>query len=202
MLAITIDHYVGADESNHGRYPEIFVAVSSTHPDDTFYHKEIIPKKRKSCRTQKDYEKAVKEILQCRDLKFLLLYQEHVDCLGINAPKISAYGQLLASFKYAHPTKVLIDGSGNSKQKQDLQHIISKHTSGDHKLRFIKKGDQHFPIINKADNIAYLLFRVYNRLPHGEVGPLDEYRVDFDIKVTPPADTEKKGYINSPRNRR
>ena len=52
----SLEHYIGIDESNHGRYPEIFVAINSIHEEDIKYHKEL-PKRRYKYKKRRDLER-------------------------------------------------------------------------------------------------------------------------------------------------
>ena len=177
-----LEHFIGVDESNHGNIPEIVVAISSIHPDDILYHKEEIPKRRFKCKSDEQAEKRIKEILECRQYRFTALYGYHMDSLGPCSAKTSSFGQVLASFEYRKPKRVFIDGRGNSQDREDINYVISARSDIDHKIRFVKQGDQHFPILNLADQVAYIIFKRYEKITENEEGPFDEFKIPFEIR--------------------
>ena len=201
-----LKYYAGVDESNHGKYPEVFVAVSSLHEVDAIYHEEVLPKRRIHCKTESQLEKAVKAMLGCRDFRFLLANKEHADycedqCLGMNYLKISAMGQVVSALGLDEKTKVIVDGYGTNKDMGDIRAIIKKNardkkvSPASHYILFEHQGDQHFPIVNIADSIAYMLFRSYSNLGQNEKGPFDEFRVKFELGILSQKRTPSR-YVN------
>ena len=158
LEVLTKKYFIGIDESNHGRYPEIYVAVFSDRQTDILKYKQI--KKRKAHNT-------IESILRDRDYRFLLVEKKHVEKLGPHAIKSSIISTLVLSFdRNIKETHVIIDGEEKNCLRYDISYIVSKELKqrvSQENFVFVKNADILFPIVNKADEIANIIYRYYRR---------------------------------------
>lgn len=145
-------HYLGIDESNHGRSPEIFVAVYSNIPEDVIARNDLT-KKRKN---KKDFD----EILGSRQFKHILIPKNYKEWFGETEIRIIAYYELIKNFEYLD--KVIIDGEIRRNEFQELKKLLIRETLP---LEIIaeSRADITYNIVNIADQIANRLFQHYGR---------------------------------------
>jgi hypothetical protein len=138
--------YLGIDESNHGRFPEIFVGAYSKNRK---LLKEIggLTKVRK---------KGEKDFIKSKDYKYVLIPKEYTKLLHPGDLALVAMTELIKS--YDGLEKVLIDGQMGDKRLEKLEKTIYPLTP---KIIAIPKGDSTCPIINTADHIAHILYTKY-----------------------------------------
>lgn len=154
--------YLGIDESNHGRFPEIFVAVYSKTLSD------IIRSKKKDGIGKKRRNSKVLSHLGPRSYKHLLISQEEARLLGERNRdrniRIVAFSELIKSFMKSHGSleAILIDGQGSRALTDRIRAIL--YPLSIPKPSFKKKGDNFYPLINYADGIANILHRHYSNL--------------------------------------
>ncbi len=159
MIIISLENYfIGIDESNHGRFPEIYVAVLSKNSQDII--EDVKSKKRRNHDT-------IENILDGRDYRYLLVNEEDVDKLGSHAIKPIVISSLIYAFSIdLINTKVIIDGEGNHCLSKDTAHILSKRTDQlilPGRFTFASNADKLYPIVNKADEIAHVLFSYFRK---------------------------------------
>ena len=109
--------YLGIDESNHGRFPEIFVAVASFNYQDTVIFSG----------TQKirNNTQSLFSSLKSRDYRYLIVGKEDYRIYGGKKlmPKICS--RLLGGFNQNYDfLKIFIDGEVNREQKKYLKEFL------------------------------------------------------------------------------
>ncbi|MCD4666500.1 hypothetical protein K8R47_01670, partial [archaeon] len=144
-ILIPKEYFVGVDESNHGRYPEIYVAAVSSNPLDATPMRKI-PKRRKLI-TLDTISRKIDDYVYTKITRDLSTYYERL------AMKSQAISRLLISLEL-DPTKmfILIDGEGNGVMRKDISTIFNenqrKGTLDGNDILFAHKGDQTFFIVN------------------------------------------------------
>jgi hypothetical protein len=145
---------IGLDESNHGRYPEIYVAVFSYQDQDLIKSSDKIPKWR---RNHKDIFSRIGN----RDYSFLLF--NDIDHEKIN-PHYKKLGFILFSLlneKYLGiPLRIYIDGELYPKSEDFIKEYLCNLSNIDRKNIEIfsgKKYDSKIKLVNIADEIAHYL---------------------------------------------
>lgn len=162
MNVIAKAGYLGIDESNHGRFPEIFVAVHSefdcdtkpayslSEPLETIYKKQI-PKVKKKRNIE------ITDIVKKRDFKYLLLTEDYKDRFGYEGVRAIAYAELIKSFS---PLElVLIDREIDPMLRENIARIVHPLPLPD--IIAESNADHRYPVVNMADHIARKLFRYY-----------------------------------------
>ncbi len=147
--------YMGVDESNHGRYPEIFVAAFSS------LKKDINPLKFKKIRNP---SLGFFGNFSQRDYAFLFMEENDFNRIS----KEEVLGIIISSLLYdknvLHESKlkILIDGAITPTQKQTARELIPKYVNLNKENISIDSGpgfDQKYKIVNLADAMANYLFR-------------------------------------------
>jgi hypothetical protein len=140
--------FLGIDESNHGRYPEVFVAVLSDYIEDIQYNKEIIGKLR-----NENFD--VKKKLEGRDFYYFVLTKKIVNGRNLEDLRVAIFSEIINTF-YNIETAI-IDG--------EIPFVtlerINSHLEYKPKLIVEAKADIHYPIVNFADAMAYFLYNHY-----------------------------------------
>ena len=171
--------YLGIDESNHGRYPEIFVGVHSTIAKDK--RKGEFPKIRRKIRS---IEKEISDNGQKRDYRFVSIPEEFSDYLTRDQLALVAMSELIIFYDIPSNVNgvtldtVLIDGNRSCSEVDKLKEIIYPHTP---KINCIPKGDKLYRIVNLADLAAHALFREYT-----STNPQRTLEDSFDNKLIVP----------------
>ena len=150
-----LDLYVGFDESNHGKYPEIIVATFSR--DSSMILESTIPK-------QRNHPASFLENLSC-DYTFLLNPTEW---------KESNYSYLMANIvgclikpkiNFNDTVRILIDGEIKHSSDKEMNHLkkniadIAEIHKSRLSLKFGPDFDRTYPLVNLADEIAHYIFR-------------------------------------------
>ena len=169
MIKIEKRGYLGIDESNHGRFPEIYVGVFSLN--ECSIRPGKYAKKRK--------KKRIENILDpAEDYKHLIIKQGYRDIFGGRGIKIIALAEIIGSFKNLN--RIIFDGFLDQKELMNLERIlypinIDLHTESD--------ADRHFKIVSKADQIAYRLYNYYtNQFNINNKKKYIGTLIDLDIK--------------------
>ncbi|MBS3150571.1 hypothetical protein J4425_02085 [Candidatus Woesearchaeota archaeon] len=150
--------YIGIDESNHGKFPEVYVSVLSTNPEG------IIPKRLQKIRSRVRLEKIIKEL---EDFKYTIVERNNSDYFEKNGVRAQAISTLLLNFEIIPSrTFVYIDGEDIKGVAQDILTIYNSKSrlnfERDH-LIFAVGGDTIFPVVNDADRLAYKIFTEVQR---------------------------------------
>jgi hypothetical protein len=153
--------YLGIDESNHGRYPEIFVAVFSDR--SRFVHRSYTEKKRRFT-----IETALKanlpKILGRKSFMQAILTEEQVARNGYKAAQAHAIAALIHYF--GNLDRIIIDGAI---PKNTIGAVLSEIPESMHAAVTCEAyADTIYPLVNKADEIANILFHQCQRLGRQE----------------------------------
>ena len=145
--------YLGIDESNHGKFPEIFVAVCSNYKKDIKRKNEedMLPKHRKDLNLE--------NILKKRFFRHLLMPKNLGHKYDDREIKIIAFSTLINYFNDLE--LVIIDGKGKDSTIREIENLLifdNKPT-----IIFEPKGDRYYPIVNVADYVAHKLFKHYTK---------------------------------------
>jgi hypothetical protein len=153
--------FTGIDESNHGRFPEVYAMVFSQIPQDILPYEQEIPKLRKKFKQKSQFKIFTSN---SRDYSFLLVNQTDYQTI----PKKFWTGTILASLlgeNWGNSQKsleVYIDGEINSSQKLNSKSIIEEICNLEKNQITINSGpnfDRIYPIVNLADQLAYQIYR-------------------------------------------
>jgi hypothetical protein len=170
--------FLGIDESNHGRIPEIFAGVYSTKEADI---KNIQSKpKFKKIRRHADLEDVVKG----RKFKFVVFEDKFLDYMDKNFLVTIATAELINDEKMID--SLIIDGTHH---KQEAINSIYELISPEYKerrvnefLKCIPDADRRTRIVNMADGIAYKLFKYYDQFKSiTDAKTYDKYRIIPDL---------------------
>ena len=139
--------YLGIDESNHGRDPEIFVAVFSIREIDIIKSDNKISKIRNG-------KKGIQEILKERIFHYSQISKNDVKNLTNNQIKEIVFYHLIKSFSNEYNlNKVIIDGELGSTSQRTISDKLGLE------ILVEPKADQYFHIVNLADQVANNLYR-------------------------------------------
>lgn len=154
-------YYGGIDESNHGRTPEIYVTTLSSN------EKEIIPSSNiPKIRSKKSLANIVKDL---DDYKYTKISKKVSDFYGKGYTiKSQAISRLLIALElYPNNMFVFVDGGCSIELHENILYLFNsnqnKGTLMPKNLQFMIHGDQIYPIINKADRLAYKIYREIER---------------------------------------
>jgi len=147
--------YLGIDESNHGQFPEIITGCVSSKVEDIEEKNEKIGKHRK--------KQSLETVIGKKPFSHVVAYQSDVDMIGgIYALKTVVYTELI---KNTLDVKlVLIDGKHPDAIFNAMEALLYPNRLPEIKRK--QDGDQYWPLVNRADQIAYALFRYYGRGGH------------------------------------
>lgn len=147
--------YAGIDESNHGRFPEVFALVLSNKEKDT--QKNYFEKSRR------DYSSFLKKIYR-RDYSYLLLDEK----LKSEIPSDKLLSQIVYSlfypFDYTDLNKLILYLDGLKEEKElnlIFEMFFEKFNLKDSQLEIITKDalDQNNYLVYLADGLAHYVFR-------------------------------------------
>ena len=173
--------YLGIDESNHGRYPEIFVGVYSTITKDK--------KKNEFSKIRRNIRSIDKEISQNgleRDYMFISIPEEYSEYLNRDQLALVAISELIVYHDIPSNVggttldMVLVDGNRSCSEVDKIKEIIHPHSP---KINCIPKGDKFYRIVNFADLAAHALFKNYTSSSpkHSLEDTLDEKIITPDL---------------------
>jgi hypothetical protein len=143
--------YVGVDESNHGRFPEIFVAVASLNYQDSL----IFPDSKKVRKEQQ-----LVSSLRIRDYRYSVISEEHYKRYSAKNIMPLVSSKLIESFSLeCEFLNCYIDGEFRSDQKKLLEGLIKNQESlifQSVSIKDVPKGDKRQTnyIISLADGWA------------------------------------------------
>ena len=140
--------YLGIDESNHGREPEIFVAVHSSHKLDIEFHHSL-GKHRKHSR--------INSVIGGIDFRSIVVLSQYKRNFSDSDMKIIVFSEFIKSFGQLE--KVVIDGEVDDEILAGVEKAIYPIVVP--QLISEPKADVSYPIVNIADQIANHLFRNY-----------------------------------------
>ena len=142
--------YMGMDESNHRRHPEIFVAVYSRFPQDIARHEKPLSKHRgRNSRLPQLGDREFRHILVLRERQEILETEENIRVM------------VLAEFlKYFRGLELaIIDGDPKLREIDNLHRVIAPSECPH--IIYTARADVTYPLVNHADSIANHLFRYY-----------------------------------------
>lgn len=146
--------YLGIDESNTGRYPEVYVAVASLNPKDVIelYEPNLLAKIR--------IHKSLKRRIDDRDYRFLLNPKPLCSDMSIaNIVASLIKGFDISKFDFIYP---YIDGELALSKKNYIKKAFSIATGFEKSQITIHNGpgyDRKFEIVSISDQLANYLFR-------------------------------------------
>ncbi len=139
--------YLAIDESNHGKFPEVYVAAFSNNIDDiSLKNRNIIGKAR--CLDN------IEKVVLNSSYKHLIVTSDMVEEFGIVPVRLAVTAELIS--KFWNINKVLIDGYIQKSYLDELNKLFPEIG-----LRVEIKADQWYPLANIADQIAYYLGKYY-----------------------------------------
>ncbi len=165
----TFKKLLGIDESNHGKYPEIFVGVYSENLEDLLETEGLGKIRRNS--------KLKDALTKNQDFRYVVIPKEYAKILGKkNIPKV-ACAELIKSFNGID--SIIIDGEFPKIFKTDIRRIAYPVKARN--IKTIPRADITYPLVNSADHIANLLHRHYS---HGKnIGNNDFIEKIITLKV-------------------
>ena len=149
--------YVGVDESNHGRHPEVFVAVCSDNIFDAERRSNLM-------KIRKNHETLFMRLGR-RYFTFLLMQEIDIDGLkgyGI-IPAVTA--SLLSNIDIADrytSLDIFIDGELKAGEKEKTKRLVSGVVGIERALITVNSGtnfDRSIRLVNLADELAHYIFR-------------------------------------------
>lgn len=149
--------FVGIDESNHGRYPEIFSAIFSIIPQDIIEQPNLLVKKR-------DNHRGLFTKLSKRDYSFIVIGAEDYEKLR----PVEFIGHVAVSLlqekipQELDELRILIDGEVLSNKKLYTRSLISDIYGIEKEIIRIESGkdlDRRYRLVNIADELSHYLFR-------------------------------------------
>ena len=143
--------YLGVDESNHGRTPEIYVGCYSI--SDKYIVEGNFSKRRKNTRNFFNIP-----------YKHILFSQDSLDIVGkenFSTIAIVEFAKYVNTIQTLN--KIFMDGELNSSQLENIERLVFLI---DKKIKIIsgKDLDKKIKLVNEADNRANSLFRYYSSL--------------------------------------
>jgi hypothetical protein len=142
--------YLGIDESNHGRFPEIIVGVCSPNPAEVSFYEQALSKKRK---TKSAFTYAKRD-----EFRHVLLPEDSLRFGSIRGLRLVAIAELI---KYFSPVeRAVFDGQVAEEDLNALEITLGQKMP---LVMTMTKGDEHIPLVHRADAIASSLFRYYGR---------------------------------------
>ena len=155
-MIIERGYNMGVDESNNGRFPAIYVQVSSNNSHDVCKQKRLLSKSRKNHDT-------IARKLRSRDYNFLLF--SYAESKIIQNP-FKRIGIILASLIYEKSLgdhlKIYLDGEWGPKNIDFAKNILKDTTGLEKDVIEIFTGaelDRKIPLVNIADETAHWLLK-------------------------------------------
>lgn len=149
------------DESNHGNFPEFFVATFSTFPQDLHYTKKL--------KKKHHHKESFLDNLS-RDYTFLLATSEDQNYIRQKSPQ-KLWGIVASSLLKEVPlvlpekkTNFLVDGPVSNLEKKYIRHLISELYGIHIRKIFVESGahlDERYVPVNLADKLANFFYKCY-----------------------------------------
>jgi hypothetical protein len=141
--------YLGIDESNHGKFPEIYAAVFSRRLKDVEKKMHIAKKRR---------NRNIFSFLEGREFRYILVPGEYKEILGSNDNVMAV---VICEFVrcFGDLEMILVGGRVSKNVCEKIEMILERECP------FIvgePKADVHYPLVNLADGVANFLFRQYS----------------------------------------
>ncbi|MFA5175886.1 MAG: hypothetical protein WC413_01325 [Candidatus Nanoarchaeia archaeon] len=159
--------YVGCDESNHGKTPEIYVASFSRNDNYVIPSKITIPKKKKDKRILE----VINNLASKRDVwyAYCMLTDEIKDyCESRNIPLLPTMitnllkGEDFIGDDFSGSAKLYMDGNVREETKKDIAEKCEILFNTHLEIICNQKLDQCIPLVNFSDTIARYIYRKYN----------------------------------------
>lgn len=162
MFKVNLDTVIGIDESNHGRFPEIYAAVASKDISDGVVEAEPIFQKHR----RDGYFALLESMLSDSDIsyRFLMVNRREIEAYTQSTLKTNVFVCLLSSFDINPESikKAFIDGHGNGNTKKSVSAILQRDCGIQlprNKIEFVREGDRKIQVVNYADMLAYHLYK-------------------------------------------
>lgn len=145
--------YVGIDETNHGRYPEIFVAAYSNNQKDVLTASNpVYAKKRHS-------HKGLPAKLTHRGYSFVIITRDLLEAYSEEEIFGAVISSLIAPIREPNPLEIHIDGDiSPKKEEQMFRYLDERSRMKGRKIIWGPKLDMRTPLVNLADETACWLF--------------------------------------------
>ena len=156
IIDVPRELYVGFDESNHGKFPEVYVAFYSNIPTDIEKRSGLSKKREQNSNIIKIYKKREYTFLVMQEYEYKRTPSE--DLLGIIAASLMQ-GKIN---KDLEKLILLFDGKLDDKKRNRIKRIISETYSLEYNniaLRYGAKFDKKYKLVNLADQMAYYIFK-------------------------------------------
>ncbi|MEM3405590.1 MAG: hypothetical protein QW117_01285 [Candidatus Pacearchaeota archaeon] len=158
--------FVGIDESNHGKYPEIFVAAYSNKEEYSIYLQNPIKKDRKHLELNEKLRKVRYNFLILQEydinrMKEVIKKDKRIN-LSVRSIVFSSLLKGITRYYKDYSLEILIDGDLKIEELKSTKSLISKIERIPEENIFLYSGikfDEHILIVNYADEIAHFLFR-------------------------------------------
>lgn len=147
--------FLGIDESNNGREPEFTVGVSSTNPNSIIKTSNLCEKYKETSEIKKNY-------LMNNNYSCVIFPKELINTVGrgFNV-KLISYCELI---KKSIPNEIIIDGGKNSYLIEKMyKALYPKFNEKNLRILMEAKADEKIPLVHRADVIARIIYRYYNR---------------------------------------
>lgn len=141
--------FLGIDESNHGRYPEIIVAVLSQDPAD--FEKGSFGKKR-TFKHEGYQTPGIENIIENREFMQIIITerQSQFSYYHVQANAIAAFVNYFGNLD-----SVIVDGSLSHETHDKLKEALPKGVPS--RIEGKIDADKNFLLVNLADQLAYIL---------------------------------------------
>ena len=144
--------YLGVDESNHGRYPEIFVGRYTTNPSDAEKNTQFSKKRSKN-----------NIAMHALDYRFFSLTKDMGELITPRYGMVISIAEFLKFFESRGQTleKIVVDGLMTSDQVEELNRVVYPR-----RLPLLVdeiQADKSYRCVNEADHIANGIFRLHDQ---------------------------------------
>ena len=166
--------YLGIDESNHGRWPEIFVAVYSK------FYQDIVEHEKQLSKIRRNGSSAVLPIVKNRTFRHILIPESYGRKVGGDGTSLVVISEFIKYF--GDVEEVVIDGKPKLEghMVENLERMV--HPTKLPKVSFIVKGDTKFQLVNIADHVANLLHKYYSKLKYNKGVKYSNYLIIPDFE--------------------
>jgi hypothetical protein len=166
--------YLGIDESNHGLSPEIFVGCITSSYEEVKEERKSLSKIRGA-----PYSRW-KDLLDV-NYKHIIFGWEFRE-IDPTDYKIIAIGEFARNFSEQFKIRqIFMDGNIKKSQLERIMNILA-FVDKDIRLSFGKDLDRKISLVNKADNVANLLFHEYVKNKGREKDKYEKYLIKPDLK--------------------
>ena len=179
--------FAGIDESNHGRDPEIYVAVYSDEVDDVVPN-YYFSRNNRMIRGRLKKKNGAFYVSDCHNLKFryIIVTQKHKEFLtrcGLKADReirIAALSSFASAF---HKLDLfLVDGDLDEYSLNRTKLLVPSHIFPK-KIEAMPNADMIYPLVNTAHHVAYALHNYYSEpLSQNTEYVLPEHRIGLCLE--------------------